>query len=273
MLRPPCPLILSTLTPIEAILLGVIQGLTEWFPVSSSGHLAVIQLIMGVRAGLLFNILLHLGTLSVIIVKFRNDLYEIAVNLAQGNLNSEACRRGMLIVSGSIPTAILGAAFYEPLRSSYENPFVIGAAFAASGLALHLTGNQTGKRWHTIEFPDSILIGVAQGISIIPGISRSGLTISTGILIGLKRDEAFKYSFLLAIPAVLGAALFEAANQPLTQMDWNVSLLGFTAAMIVGYAAISLLWTFLQRDQLHYFKYYCWFASIITISAATAEIL
>jgi len=266
-------LILSTLTPIEAILLGVIQGLTEWFPVSSSGHLAVIQVIMGVKAGLPFNILLHLGTLSVIIVKFRNELYQIAINLAEGNLNSEACRRGLLIVSGSIPTAILGAVFYEPLRSSYENLFVIGTAFTVSGLALHLTRSQTRKRRRTIEFLDSILIGVAQGISIIPGISRSGLTISTGILIGLKREEAFKYSFLLAIPAVLGAAFFEATNQSLTQIDWNVSLLGFIVATIVGYTSISLLWTFLQRDQLHYFKYYCWFASIITISIAATEVL
>jgi len=84
---------------------------------------------------------------------------------------------------------------------------------------------------------------------------------------------AFKYSFLLAIPAVLGAAFFEATNQSLTQIDWSVSLLGFIVATIVGYTSISLLWTFLQRDQLHYFKYYCWFASIITISVATAEVL
>ncbi len=265
MLRPLDLPSLSTLRPIEAILLGLVQGLTEWFPVSSSGHLAMIQLLMGIRGDLLFDILLHLGTMCVIVVRFRDDLYKIAIDFAKGNLDSEAGKRGVLVVSGSIPTALIGAAFYEPLRSSYEDLFIIGTAFAASGLALHLSKNRTEERRHALKFFDSILIGIAQGISIIPGISRSGLTIATGILIGLRREEAFKYSFLLAIPAILGAAVFEAANQPLTQMDWNVSLLGFVTAIIVGYASISLLWTFVQRNQLHYFKYYCWFASLITI--------
>jgi undecaprenyl-diphosphatase len=258
---------------IEAILLGVVQGLTEWLPVSSSGHLAMIQLLLGIRTGLLFDILLHLGTVCVIMVKFRKDISQIVGDFIQCNLDSDAARRGLFIVSGSIPTALIGAAFYQPLRSSFEDLFVIGAGFATSGLALHLSRNRVPDERRRLELLDSILIGVAQGVSIVPGISRSGLTISTGILIGLKREEAFKYSFLLSIPAILGAAFFEAANQPLTLIDWNVSLLGLAVAIVVGYASLSSLWTFVRRNQLHYFKYYCWFTSWIAISIAIRRIL
>lgn len=249
---------------IEAILLGIIQGLTEWLPVSSSGHLAMIQLLLGIKADLLFDILLHIGTLSVIVIKFRNDIFQIAHEIIQGNTNNEAVRRGILVVSGCIPTALIGFAFYESFRSSFENPFIIGTAFVTSGLVLHLSRNPSPTVKRRLEFSDSILLGIAQGISIVPGISRSGLTISTGILIGLDREEAFRYSFLLSIPAVLGAAFFEAARQPLTQIDWNVGLAGFFVATIVGYASVSLLWRFIQQNQLHYFKYYCWSVGCIT---------
>jgi undecaprenyl-diphosphatase len=258
---------------IEAILLGIIQGLTEWLPISSSGHLAMIQLLLGIKADLLFDILLHIGTLSVIAVKFRNDIFQTVHEIIRGNINNEAARRGIFVVSGCIPTALIGFAFYEPFRSSFENPFIIGTAFVTSGLALHLSRNPSSTEKRRLEFSDSILLGIAQGVSIVPGISRSGLTISTAILIGLDREEAFRYSFLLSIPAVLGAAFFETAKQPLTQIDWNVSLVGLFAAIIVGYASISLLWRSIQRNQLHYFKYYCWSVGCITAILAVTGLL
>ncbi|UCD72590.1 MAG: undecaprenyl-diphosphate phosphatase [Candidatus Bathyarchaeota archaeon] len=249
---------------IEAILLGIIQGLTEWLPVSSSGHLAIIQLLLGIKTGLLFDILLHVGTLSVIIVRFRDDILQTTHEIVKGNIDNEAARRGIFVLSGCIPTALIGFAFYEPFRASFENPLVIGTAFATSGLALHLSQNLGTNEKRRLEFSDSVLLGIAQGVSIVPGISRSGLTISTAILIGLDKEEAFRYSFLLSIPAVLGASFFEAARQPLTQIDWNVSLVGLLTAIIVGYASISLLWRFMQRNQFHYFKYYCWSVGCIT---------
>ncbi len=258
---------------IEAILLGIIQGLTEWLPVSSSGHLAMIQLLLGIQAGLLFDILLHIGTLSVIVVRFRNDIFQTLHEIIQGNTNNEAAKRGIFVVSGCIPTALIGFAFYEYFRAIFENPFIIGTAFATSGLALHLSQNLRTNEKRRLAFSDSILLGIAQGVSIVPGISRSGLTISTAILVGLDKEEAYRYSFLLSIPAVLGAAFFEATRQPLTQVDWNVSLVGLFVAIIIGYMSISLLWRFIQRDQLHYFKYYCWSVGCITAILAITRLL
>lgn len=263
----------SMLNLIEAILLGLVQGLTEWFPVSSSGHLAMIQIILGVKVDIFLDIFLHLGTLLVIVVKFRDDIWVIIRDLIQGRLRSEAAMMGLLLISGSVPTALIGFAFYEDFRSSFNDPFVIGTAFAISGLVLYLSRNRTQGEHRMLKFSDSILIGVAQGVSIIPGISRSGLTISTGILLGLKREDALRYSFLLSIPAVLGAALHELANQPSIQIDYNGSLVGFIVAAVVGYASLSLLWKIVERDQLHYFSYYCWLASCVAISYAMARML
>lgn len=258
---------------IEVLLLGIVQGLTEWLPISSSGHLTLIQLALGIRASLLFNLLLHLGTLSVVVVKFKDDIFQIVRDISRGNMDSEAARRGRFVVSGSIPTAFIGFAFYEFFRESFEDPLVIATAFAMSGLALHLSSKPSRKKPRGLKLTDSILLGVAQGISIFPGISRSGLTISTGILIGLDKEEAYKYSFLLSIPAVLGAAIFEAARQPPVQIDWYVNAFGFIAAIIVGYASLTVLWEAVRRNQLHNFKYYCFSASCLIVALSVTEIL
>jgi len=233
----------------------------------------MIQIILGVKVDIFLDMVLHLGTLLVIVVEFRDDIWMIIRDIIQGRLHGEAAKMGLLVISGSVPTALIGFAFYEDFRSSFNDPFVIGTAFAISGSVLYLSRNRAQGEQRILRFSDSILIGVAQGVSIIPGISRSGLTISTGILLGLKREEAFRYSFLLSIPAILGAVLLEVANQPSIQIDYNGSLVGFIVAVVVGYASLFLLWKMVERDRLQYFRYYCWLASCVAISYATARML
>ena len=216
----------------------------------------MMQIILGVKTDLFFDMILHLGTLCVIGVKFRDDIWRIIIDLVQGRLRSESARTGMLVVSGSVPTALIGFAFHEHFRASFTDLSVIGTAFATSGLVLHLSKKLIPGERRTLGFSDSILIGVAQGVSIIPGISRSGLTISTGILLGLKREDAFKYSFLLSVPAISGAAFLEVASQPSIQVDCIGSLVGFIVAALVGYASLSSLWKIVERDRLQYFGYY-----------------
>jgi len=252
----------------EAILLGIVQGLTEWFPVSSSGHLALIEFLMGSRTNLLFDILLHWGTLCVIVAKFWQDIEESVKDLIKGDIDGRAARRGLLIIPGNIPTIMIGFAFQNQVRESFDNPFIIGTAFMVSGLILHLAGNQKTSQREIVKFSDSLLIGFAQGVSIIPGISRSGITISTALLIGLNREEAFKYSFLLSIPAVVGALLLETISQPTIQLEYKTSLSGFFVAIGVGYISLSLLWKIIQRRQFQYFKYYCWSIGLITVLIA-----
>jgi undecaprenyl-diphosphatase len=249
----------------ESMFLGIIQGLTEWLPVSSSGHLALTNGLFGWQLPVLFYVLLHLGTLLVVAVFFRKDIVEVLKAFARRDFESEWGRLGILVTVGSIPTAVIGYLFKQLFESFFDNLLVIGLALLATGFLLFVSERRVGDR--ALSYPDSLLVGIAQGIAIIPGVSRSGATISTGLLRKAKRDMAFRFSFLLSIPAVLGATAVELGDSELlfSNVDIVAVALGVVASMIVGYLTLKVLQRVIISQKLHLFAFYCWAIGMLVI--------
>ena len=269
---------------IEAILLGIIQGLTEFLPVSSSGHLVLFQQIFGLKeAELFFDVCVHLGTLVAVIAVFYREIRNIIAALLR--LLSIAGRKekfrqqiesdpdvkmALLIVIGSIPTAILGLMFHNIADRLFSSPFFTGLMLVVTGFLLWLTrrakldGNKTG--FDGFSRTKAFIIGIVQGLAIIPGISRSGSTISIGLLLGINRETAARYSFLLSIPAIVGAGLLS-IKDGLSQADpvIRLSLLGAATAALVGFAALKLLLRMVKSGHLYAFAPYCWLVGILAI--------
>lgn len=255
----------------ETVILGIVQGLTEWLPVSSSGHLAMAKELAGWQPPIIFYVLLHLGTLLVIVGFFRRDIVEILRALSKRDFRSEHGRLGVLVVVGSVPTAVLGYVFQDLFKSFFDNLVVVGAALLATGVLLFFSERREGER--DLTYVDSLLMGVAQGIAIIPGVSRSGATISTGLLRRVDRETAFRLSFLLSIPAVLGAAVAESGdlNFLVGSGDVIAVVVGVVTSMVVGYLSLKVLLKVVVKRRFHYFAFYCWTAGILAIVAQTLQ--
>ena len=261
---------------LEAILLGIFQGITEWLPVSSSGHLVIMQEILDIEASLFFDAMVHLGTLLVVIWVFRTEVrnilkafVEMVGEISRGVPLAETLREdehhfAFLIIIGSIPTGIIGILFREPLESLYTDLVAVGLALLVTGTFLFMTGRLAPPQRHGIKemkTSEALLIGTMQGIAIIPGISRSGITISAGMFAGLNKELVARYSFLLFIPAILGAFIVQSyiVFSEGRDIEWVPTLVGTMTAMIVGYFAIHLLLRIIKNSTLHLFSYYCWF--------------
>jgi undecaprenyl-diphosphatase len=243
-------------TLIEVFILAVVQGLTEWLPISSSGHLVITQKALGLDLPLIYSIMLHVGTLIVVLTVFHKDVTDIIKALVKRDFKTKEGKLALYIIAGSIPTAIVGFTFHDFLESLFSNLPAVGTALLATGIILFLSEKRTGNK--KMNLTDSIIIGTAQAISIIPGVSRSGTTISTALMRKIDKKTAFKYSFLLSAPAIAGAALFEAKELTLTNIDSVPLLLGTVVSMIVGYASLKLLQKIVMNEKFHLFAYYCW---------------
>ena len=250
---------------VQAIILGIIQGITEWLPVSSSGHLALAEHLLGIQPSLLFNIALHIGSLVVILIVFRKEILAILTDVIKGNFSSPNAKLGGYIILGSIPTAIIGFTFRDLFASFFVNMKAIGIALIVTGILLAMTKRKPGKR--KLNWIDSILVGIAQGCAIIPGISRSGATISTALLRGVDRQKAAAFSFLLAIPAIIGAGIGEFDLATLQAELWP-TIIGTVTAIIVGYASLKLLLKIIHQQKFHLFSYYCFIVGIIVIATS-----
>ncbi len=189
---------------LQSITLGFIQGTTEWLPISSTGHLRIAEHFFGLTVPLLFDVMLHFGTLLVTLIFFRGAIKNVLVALWHRDLHSADGKLVIPIIVGSIPTAVIAALAGNELDAYFSTIPLLAAGFIASGIVLFASKFST-ERKDTISTSTALLIGVMQGISIIPAVSRSGLTIAVMLLLGVKRELAFKYSFLLSIPAVAGA--------------------------------------------------------------------
>ena len=265
--------------PVQAIILGIIQGLTEFLPVSSSGHLVLFQHLFGLEEPeLFFNISVHVGTLVAVVIFFRKEIQSIIVSLARFSallFKREASfddawkdadvKLALLIVIGSIPTAFIGLMLHKVTDIIFSSIFLVGCALIVTGLVLW------GTRWIKEEedAPDftiknALVIGVVQGMAIIPGISRSGSTIVAGLFLGLSRETAARYSFLLSIPAIVGAEILSLREASLHALD-GVTILGTITAGIVGYCALKLLVYIVKAGQMHLFSPYCWIVGIIAL--------
>lgn len=261
------------MTYLQAVTLGLIQGLTEFLPVSSSGHLALTQTLWKLQpdssAMLWFDVCSHLGTLVAVGVVFAGTFGRFAGRLRREcSLCFVGPRVGWrivaLTVAASIPTAIIGLVFKNDLQAAFGKPTWIGVGLLVTGGLLWSTDRAPRPRrgWRRFAWWRAALVGVAQGVAILPGISRSGSTIGCAMLLGLKRRWAAQFSFLIAIPAIVGATLLEFADLRSLPADSmgraGPVLLGSAVAMLSGYAALRILLRIVQRAKLHLFAYYCW---------------
>jgi undecaprenyl-diphosphatase len=248
---------------IQVILLALIQGLTEWLPISSSGHLVIAQALMGLTVPVAFDVLLHLGTLVSVLIYFWKDITAIARSVFSFDTKSMNFRLFLLVIVGSIPTAIIGYVFLNFFESLFENPVPVGFAFLLTGVLLLSTKLGRGKR--DLDFLRAAIIGTVQGLAIAPGISRSGSTISAGLLCGVEKAKAFRFSFLLSIPAVLGATLLK--YNEIVMADVSASMLaGVAAAAVVGYLAIKIVSKMVLSNKFYLFSIYCFLAGIAVLA-------
>jgi undecaprenyl-diphosphatase len=245
------------------VILSVIQGLTEWLPISSSGHLVFFQQVFGIEVPLLLDVMLHFGTLIVILIVFRKKILKIIKALIHLEFKSEEGKLGIFLIVGSIPIAIIGAILFDIIESFFSNLLVVGIALILSGCIIFFSEKRLGKK--KITLLDSFLIGIAQSIALIPGISRSGITISVGLLGRIDRHKVFNYSFLLAIPAILGATIFESKELILGTIDPILLSLGIITSTVIGYGSLKFLNKIIIMKKFHLFAYYCWLFGILVI--------
>lgn len=239
-----------------ALLLGLVQGLTEFFPVSSSGHLVLAQAILGVHAnGILMEVVLHVATALVVVGYYR----EKAVDLLRPRFDEARNRYRLAIIVGLIPTGIVGVLLKDRIEALFERPGPTIAALAFTGVFL-LATRFAPPRERRITLRIAFVIGVAQAIAILPGISRSGATIACALFLGVRRDEAAEFSFLLSVPAILGAALLTAREMSAEAAGGGVvlpALLGGVAAALSGYLALRLLVRLVVKGRFYRFGWYC----------------
>lgn len=249
---------------IQVLILAIIQGITEWLPISSSGHLVVVQEYFGLAPPVIFDVMLHVGTLLVVLVVFWKDLAEILKAVAQLDFVSKDGKLAIFIVVGNIPTALIGFIFRDIFKSFFSNPLAVGIALLGTGCILYVS--KYGDNGKEMSYLDALLIGIAQGIAIIPGISRSGITIATGLLSKLRKETVFKFSFLLSVPAVIGAMIAESGDLFLAEVDGLAIVLGVIFSMIVGYVALKLLQRLLFQKRFYVFAFYCWLLGIAVVA-------
>ena len=271
------------MTILQSLFLGLIQGIAEFLPISSSGHLSVFQNLLGMEAGenqLLFDVLLHLGTLVSVCVVYWNDIVKIVqecVELVRSighpvpgeKKRMNGVRLLLMIVFATLPL-ILVLPVHDSVEKLYYSTAFIGIAFLATGGMLYCAdrmprGTRTGK---SMRITDALLIGLCQALATMPGLSRSGTTITAGVATGLDRRFAVKFSFLISIPAVLGANLLSLGKAIKAGVDWSLLptyLLGMIMAMVSGYFALNLLRYIANKGKFGWFAYYCWFAGAVTI--------
>ncbi|MDF1542471.1 MAG: undecaprenyl-diphosphate phosphatase [Anaerosomatales bacterium] len=255
---------------LQAILLGIVQGATEFLPVSSSGHLRVIQEFFGIadKFGLAFDTMVHLATLLAVVVYFRDDLaHMVRAFFARDASLARDRRLAWLLIIGTVPTGIIGLAggdFFESADILY-----VGIAFLITSAALTAADALSRKSLHAAEglgWGRAVLVGIAQGIAIMPGISRAGATMAMGLGVGLDREQAARFSFLLSGPIILLAGAkqaLEIAGGDASLPGLAVSAAGFAAAALTGYAAIAGLMAFVKR---HSFAVFAAYTAVIGVS-------
>lgn len=242
---------------IKYIFLGIVQGLTEFLPVSSSGHLVVAQKILGIHSNeLAVSVILHLGTLLAIIIFFRRDILNLLRNPKLLGLAFV-----VVIITGII--GVLGKDSFERLFSSVK---AVGVAWIFTGLILISTKKFIRLDREKLELKDALVLGLTQSLAIVPGISRSGITISTLFSRKIERKLAFTFSFLVSIPVILGAALLEARKiESAFHADIINLMAGFIFSFLTGILALAILKRVINKGKFYYFGYYCLFMAVVTL--------
>lgn len=253
---------------IQAIILGIVQGLTEFLPVSSSGHLLLGQFFLGLnqnRFGLSFDVALHMGTLVAIISYFWRDLIRMAHaflrSFTHRDLDDPDQRLAYLVITSTVPAALIGFLFEGFFEGAARSPWVVVFNLVLVGI-LFIVGEAVGshsRRASKLGFGEALVIGLAQATALVPGVSRSGATITLGLFLGLRREEAARFSFLMSVPIIAGAGTLQAAQVIATGMDAQQIALfavGFIVSAVVGYVTIRFLLNYLIDHSLRAFAYY-----------------
>jgi len=262
---------------LQAIILGIVQGLTEFIPVSSSGHLVLAQYFFGLEGAgdLSFEIFMHLGTLCAVLIFFRQQIWELIKSMFCWGvkLDGETHRHNrMLIVFlilSTLSTGIMYMLFKDLFEAAYSSPLFVSLMLIITGILIYSSDlvKDSSIPASNMGFIKALLIGLAQGVAILPGISRSGSTIATSLFCKIKRKDAAHYSFLLSIPAILAANISE--YQAITNLDPSVLphyIGGFVASFVAGYLVIAGLIRLIQGGNLKYFAFYLWLVAALSIS-------
>jgi len=255
---------------IEAVVLGIIQGLTEFLPVSSSGHLELAKLILpGQYTGessMIMTVVLHFATALSTVVIFRKDLLQIIKGLFQFKWN-ESTKFSAKIIISMIPAALVGVFFDEIIESFFNGAvLLVGSMLLVTGGLLFLA-DKTKNTTKEVSFFHSIIIGVSQAIAILPGISRSGATIGTSVLLGVDREKAARFSFLMVVPLIFGKIAKDLLSDKFTIEGLDITALsvGFAAAFITGLFACTWMISLVKKSKLIYFSFYCFVVGIAAI--------
>ena len=264
---------------IEAILLGLLQGITEFLPVSSSGHLVLARALSGtnIEPGITYEIVVHFGSFCSIAVYYRKLILKILQDLFKSltptairekrYMQDDNTRLSFIIILSMIPAMIVGFTLKDVIEEAFLNPFFVSFMLLVTGTILYST-KFIGQPEKDVNASRGFWMGVAQAFAIIPGISRSGSTISLGLLLGIDRDKVANFSFLMVLPVLAGAMLLEILDLiEIGSVLIPVSSLiaGFFTSFISGYLALSYLIKLLKRDKFYYFSYYCWAVGITGI--------
>lgn len=286
---------------LEAIIMGLVQGLAEFLPISSSGHLAIFRQILHieVETGLLFDVLLHLGTLIAIFAAFWKDVRMLIyegfciigdffknVFFAVSNLFADKEHKReyvkmaatpyrrfvLLVIVSTIPTGIIGILLQDMIETAAAGILVPGIMLLVTGVLLLIADHVDSGvlTEETVSYPKALLLGIAQGAATLPGLSRSGTTITAGLLSGLERGFAVRYSFIMSIPAVLGAALLELKDfkpSMVASSEILAYVVGMAVAAVIGYISIKTMLVLVRGKKFKYFSFYCFFVGAIAIGA------
>jgi undecaprenyl-diphosphatase len=256
---------------IEAVLLGIVQGLTEFLPVSSSGHLEIFKYFFdydeGAQQSLLMTVTLHGATASSTLVVFWKDIISICKDLFRFQWN-EGTRLVLFIIVSMVPAVAIGLLFEDNIEAFFEGNIPLVCTMLVVTGVLLLIADRIENGLVSVGFKNSIVVGLAQAFAILPGVSRSGATISTSLLIGIDRGKAARFSFLMVLPLIFGKMILDLMDGDYgsenTKLD--VLLAGSIAAFVVGILACKWMIKIVRRSQLKYFAYYCWATAILVMS-------
>ncbi len=249
---------------LSVVILSVVQGITEWLPVSSSGHLVLFQQFLGLPNDVFFDAMLHLATLLALVFVFRKDVLDMFWAVIHWNTTSADFKMFWYVVVGTIPIGLIGLLFRDLVESAFSSLLVVGLGLLFTGSLLWFTKYSpiTKKR---LSVRKAFLIGVFQVLALVPGVSRSGTTLSTSSFLGLSSEDAARFSFLLFLPAVLGAGLLQLFSVELSSVDWFSVIVGFVLTTTIGVFTLRWLLGIIKRGKLHYFSWYCWLVGMLVL--------
>jgi undecaprenyl-diphosphatase len=267
----------------EGILLGVLQGLTEFLPVSSSGHLALAEYLLGARTpGVTFEVLAHLATALAVILFFRRRIAAILVALARwaflrgpaaprpSEAQAADARLGLNLALGTVPAAVVGYLFESRIEQAFDDPRLVSVLLIVTGCILWTTRFARREGRPVENWKDAVVVGVAQAVAVLPGISRSGSTIAAGLLAGIERKRAAEFAFLLSVPIILGASAVSLSDALSgTAALGAAELAGAAAAFVCALPSIAVLMKVVSAGRLHRFSYYCWAVGALGVVLTT----